>query len=239
MTGWIIFGSIVLVVALILSLSGVVYVHFSDEGLTLKVGAFGLGIVLMAPGKQPIGRKKKKSPRKKKKKASKTKQKVSDAAQKAAEKHPRAKEDMSEFISALLLFVRTVFQPGLYLLRHLRFTSVFVWMRVGKEDADETALSYAKTYSAVSGILAVLSSYCTVKIKQVDISADFVRGTTSQDISFKIKLRLGVIVWALLCMIGNFLVITIKKQDSQSSDSFDTKTEVSKHEKEKEGNHHE
>lgn len=214
MTGWIVLGCIVLALAAVLSVSGVLYVHLTDQGLSLQAGALGIRIPLFGPD-LPLsrwmekfkGKDKGKKPRKKKPK------KPPKAVQKAAEQHPNAKRDMGEFVETLLTLVQSVFHPAVFVLHHLRFTHVRIWMRVGEEDADQTALAYAKAYSAAAGLLAVLSQQMTVKIEKVDISADFVRGETSQDISFRVKLRLGVAVWAGLCMIANFLVKTVKRQN--------------------------
>lgn len=129
-------------------------------------------------------------------------------------KHGR--RSFGEVVELILDILSSVFDPSMALLRATRITALDLRMSIGDEEAGDTALAYAGYSSAVYCVLAVLQANIKVKVKRIELNANFISGETVQDISFKVKIRLGAVLWATLRMIGRFLRYTIKKQQRQA-----------------------
>lgn len=129
-------------------------------------------------------------------------------------KHGR--RSFGEVVELILDILSSVFDPSMDLLRATRITALDLRMSIGDEEAGDTALAYAGYSSAIYCVLAVLQANIKVKVKHIELNANFISGETVQDISFKVKIRLGAVLWAALRMIGRFLRYTIKKQQRQA-----------------------
>ena len=102
-------------------------------------------------------------------------------------------------------------KPLPFLLRHFRVTGLELTLIVGGDDAAETALNYGKLCAVVHGSLAALKNLIRVRVKRIDISCDFCGGATRQQMAFKLEIRLGILLWALLRMAAGFLAHTYKR----------------------------
>ncbi len=203
--GWIIAGGILLFLILLLCLSVVLRVHVTEE-FTLSVGilCFYWQIFPEKPAKK---KKPKAAPKKATKKApSKKKRKKAPPPEKKPEKG-----DIKGTADIVLDLLKAALPPLGQMLRHLRLVKLDARIWVGGSDAAETALAFGKIQALFYGGYAALQNLIRVKAKRVEIDCDFLLPETRQDIFFCIKLRIGVILWALLRMAWRFLAHTIRK----------------------------
>ena len=82
---------------------------------------------------------------------------------------------------------------------------------IGGGGLGQIAINYGRICGVFYGSYAALQNLMKIKARRVDISCDFLLPKTREDISFTLKLRLGSILWAALCMGGRFLVYTIRR----------------------------
>lgn len=137
----------------------------------------------------------------------------------SSQKTPENNRDLKETVYFILKQIKAVLPPIGFLMKHLRITGLKVFMSVGGEDASHTALNYAAAGSGIYSLIAGLKSFMTVRVKKIELYADFVTGETHQDIAFKIKLRLGLILIAAFSMIIKYVANTNSKQNSVSKTS--------------------
>ena len=161
----------------------------------------------------------KKPPREKKRKRD------APLEEKAAEleKEPVGEKTFGETVELVLLLVRSALLGLEDILTHLRFTRMRIAISVGMDSADQTALAYGGISAGVYNLLAVLDKGCVLRLKSVDVAADFVSGETVYDISFRVRLRLARIVWDVLRICGKFLAGMIKKLRAVSKGRGKTK----------------
>ena len=203
--GWMIAGGILLALALILSLSVVLRVRVTEEfALSVGILCFHWQIFPEKPAKK---KKPKAAPKKAAKKVSRKKkrQKVP-----APEKKPE-KGDIQGTAGIVIDLLKAALPPLGQMLRHLRLVRLDARIWVGGSDAAETALAFGKIQALFYGGYDSLQNLIRVKAKRVEIGCDFLLPETRQDISFDIKLRIGVILGALLRMTWRFLAHTIRK----------------------------
>ena len=216
--GWIIFGCIAGLFVGVLSLSLVFTVHYSDEFLaSVGVGRWKYGLLVTDEEKKT--REARKAEKEFRKKGKAAKRSGSPAKKKRAaqpEKKPE-KGNVKETVQIVWDLIRSVSRPLPFLLKHFRLTNLEVNIVVGGEDAAETALTYGKLCAVVHGSLAALKSMMRVRAKRVDIFCDFCGGETRQIINFKLKIRLGVLLWAVLRMGVRFLAHTYRRTVKRAS----------------------
>lgn len=144
--------------------------------------------------------------------------KKSTAKEKAvslSEKHP--KRDFSETVYFALDLLKALLPPAEELLSHVRITRLKVFISAGMEEADQTAYAYAAANTAVYYTLSVLKSLIRVKVKKIEIFADFVTGETRQFYSFCVKLRVCHLVLAAVRMLFRFLGMTKQREMKKQS----------------------
>lgn len=106
----------------------------------------------------------------------------------------------------VVALLRRCFPNAKYLLRHLRFRRVTIAINVGAQDAYTTAIRYGQVQAGVNTTLGLLAGYgADVKLNAVCIQPDFVTGEFRQWISFRVKLRLGVIIIGGLGILGKVI----------------------------------
>ena len=210
--GWIIFGCIIGLFAGILSLSAVVTVHYSEEFLIwIGAGPFRYGVLVTE--EEQAAREAKKKQKEKKKKAVPVKKKSSNVRKKrpSQPKKKPQKGNVKETVGIVLDLIRAVAGPLPFLLRHFRVTGLKAWIVVGGDDAAEIALNYGKLSGVVHGSLAALRNLIPVRVKRIDLFCDFCSSETRQQIDFKVKIRIGILLWTALRMGGRFLVYTYNR----------------------------
>lgn len=118
-----------------------------------------------------------------------------------------SKEDgFTTTVKEVVALLRRCFPNAKYLLRHLRFRRVTIAINVGAQDAYTTAIRYGQVQAGVNTTLGLLAGYgADVKLNAVCIQPDFVTGEFRQWISFRVKLRLGVIIIGGLGILGKVI----------------------------------
>ena len=233
MTGWIIFGSILLVLILVLIQSVTVTAVLDKEFmLTVKILCFTLAKLPAEPKKK---KKKKPDKRKRDKNAEKatsddtggTAGKPDDggsektADPKSADKPGKpAKSEKSEKSEKFKLgdgisfemikdYIDSAAPPRKRLLKKIRFRDIYIDYVVGSDDAAKTALKYGGICAAVYTLLEWMKTYFSVKIGEVNIEADFSAEKDDIFVFGRVKLRistaLACIIWFSVRMLKTYL----------------------------------
>lgn len=116
------------------------------------------------------------------------------------EKDEKPKPDLSMIISCIRAakpYVRRFF-------RKIRIYDAFAEIVVGGGDAAKAAISYGIHCAAVNGFVAFLKNTVNLKIKKIDIKADFDLEKTDYYVYCKIKLRLSTF---LRCIIWGYFAV--------------------------------
>lgn len=131
----------------------------------------------------------------------------SKSASSQKQSQPEPKEDgFTTTVKEVLALIRRCFPNAKYLLRHLRFRKVTIAINVGAEDAYTTALRYGQVQAGVNTTLGLLAGYgADLKLDVLCIQPDFVTGEFRQWISFRVKLRIGVIILGALGILGKII----------------------------------
>lgn len=234
MTGWIIFGSIVLLILIILWQSVKVIFVYENE-LELKVKFLFFTIYPTKPKKKKKPKKQKKQKQKKKaEKTAETERKtiiaeksdtkpgeqVSDAPvsdNKKADNKPKKKEKakLNINLDMIMDFVRSASPPLKRLFKKIRWYDVYVDWVVGSDDAAKTALMYGGICSVLYPFFKWLDTYFTAHIKEINIEADFSKEKSDIFAYFVLKLRLST---ALACVI--WLAVRVLKTYLKYSDEL-------------------
>ena len=202
--GWIITACILLFFVLLFSLSIAADVRY-DGDFSLDVGILGWRYPVWPQKAKP----EKKAPAKKAA-SGKPGRKKRKKAPPPPEKKPE-EGDLKGTVGTVLDLFKALFPPLGKLLKKIRMTRLEAYILVGGEDAAQIATDYGKICAVFYGSYAALQNLMKIKARRVDISCDFLLPKTREDISFTLKLRLGSILWAALCMGGRFLVYTIRR----------------------------
>ena len=205
--GFWILGGIVLALAAILSLSVAADVRYAEE-LSLSVGICGFRCRLLPAPEKPAP-----PPRRKKSAASGKKRKKKPAP---PEKPPE-KGDLKGTFQIIWDLLKAALPPVGELLGKVRLVRLRVLVTVGGSDAAETALEYGRLCALVYGGYAALQSLIRVKAERVELNCDFLAPETVQEISFRLKLRVGSILWAALRIAFRFLTHTSRKERQRNA----------------------
>lgn len=204
MTGWIIFGAIVLFIVIILWQSITVTFDYENK-LNLKVKFLFFTIYTTDPKKQ-----KKKKP-KKEEKAPENQENAPDKADEAApqqsddskaedkpsdEKKKKKKLDLD--LEMIMDYVESASPPVKRLFKKIRWYDVYVDWVVATDDAAKTALTYGSVCSVLYPFFKWLTTYFTAHVKEVHVEADFSKEKSDIFAYFLLKLRLST---ALACVI--------------------------------------
>lgn len=132
-----------------------------------------------------------------------------------------SKEDgFTATVKEVVALLRRCFPNARYLLRHLRFRRVTIAINVGAQDAYTTAIRYGQVQAGVNTTLGLLAGYgADVKLNAVCIQPDFVTGEFRQWISFRVKLRLGVIIIGGLGILGKVIGHFLAKESPDNPPS--------------------
>ena len=215
MTGWIIFGCVIAVFALLLSLSLVIRVEMDDDGLRARmgIGPFGIQLLPSSGGDDKTGQAEQEKSGKKtkkgkksagKKKSGRTKAKKSGEKESApAEKKPG---DLLGTVRLVLAAAQGALPPLGKILSGFRLTDLRLYISVGGPDAAQTAVRYGQVCAVVHGSLATLRHFMRISVTDLQIGYDYLSGSIRQSFSFRLKLRLGRALGQLLRLAFRVLV---------------------------------
>lgn len=201
---WII-GGIILLIALLMMVSVTVYVKI-DETVSVKAGALGIRFSLF-PAAEKADKPHKKQPPKEKKSAS---------GEKKPQPQKKANDrSFGETVDFAVAILRSVVPGAVGLVRKIRFTRMRIFLSVGADSADDTAVRYGQLCTAVYSLLACIDKAMTLRVKDVSIVPDFVTGETRYDISFCAKLRIGSAVASALGVLFKLISIFMKQEKTK------------------------
>lgn len=207
MTGWIIFGAIVLFIMIILWQSITVTFDYENK-LNLKVKFLFFTIYTTEP-KKPKKKKEKKSKKEKNlpakqeetpPEADKTSPEEGSGEEPADKQAPakKKKKKLDLDLEMIMDYVESASPPVKRLFKKIRWYDVYVDWVVATDDAAKTALTYGSICSVLYPFFKWLTTYFTAHVKEVNIEADFSKEESDIFAYFLLKLRLST---ALACLI--------------------------------------
>ncbi len=213
MLGWIIFGSIVLLIVLLLWQSVKATLCYENGKVDLKVKFLFLTLFPLKPKKS------KKSKKKKQKVGSREQQtrpesdttaergsgEANHAEENAREsekkqENPKKKTASNPIIQGKSLdfdlemimdFVRSASPPVKRLFKKIRVRNLYIDYVVGTDDAAKTAIKYGTICAALYPLIEWLTTYFSVQAQEVNIEADFSREKDDAFAYCEVKLRVG------------------------------------------------
>ena len=208
MTAWWIALAVAALLTAFLLASVTVKVMISDT-VRIWVGAFGIRFLIL-PAKQKKQRKRKQ----KKKVTSARKKKPAEKSRKKPKEKPH-EQSFGETVSFAVDLLRSTVPGAAALLKKIRFVNMRVFVSVGADSADETAIRYGMVCGAVYNTLAAIDSMITLRVKSVDVVSDFVTGEMRYDISFLAKLRIGSILKAAIGILISIVRMMFRRNAQQ------------------------
>jgi hypothetical protein len=171
MTALIVIGAILLFLLFLLLTPASLEIHYARGAVNLKARYLFFRI---DPLKKRSEKKKKEEPAKK------------EEAGPEKEEKPKKEKNLLKTGWELLKASRR----GLSILRkHLVFSRVRVYLRVGGSDAHQTAVSYAKISEAVTAGLDVIALAFVLRKPTVVIAPDFLAGGIDADVTARVGIR--------------------------------------------------
>ena len=224
MTGWIIFGSILLILIIALAQSvKVTAVYDGKPEITVKLLFFTLYKTPLDP--KTVAKKKRKKAKKEareKKKQEKLRKKAekkaakngapaepaeagspdsSEASEEAdgkAKKPKKAKKKLNLNFQMIMDYVCSAAPPIKRLFKKIRIRDLYIDWVVGSDDAAKTALKYGGICSAIYPLLEWMKLFFDTKVNEVNIEADFSAEKDDIFLYMTMKLRIST---ALACVI--------------------------------------
>ncbi|MBE6883131.1 MAG: DUF2953 domain-containing protein [Ruminococcaceae bacterium] len=207
MTGWIIAGSILLFLILLLWLPVCVRIGFDGE-FTLSVSYLFLKFGIFP---------KKERKKKTKKKEKKEKVQKQESKQKTKQTFSQKLEKLQSTLESVLELFGAVKGPLKFLLKSIRLYLLELKVIVATDDPCDTAEKYGKTCAAVYPLLSSLRQIKRPKKQVIVIKPDF----CEDEGMVSARVKLGIIPWAVIAaVIGmgiNYLAIIFKKQFSSGN----------------------
>lgn len=117
-----------------------------------------------------------------------------------------------EKLAAIWSYVPTGWKYCRKLLKTVRFTDLYVNVKVGREDAHEAAIYYGAVQGVLFNFLGTLANLFTVKIKKADIDCIFTKNTISGELETDIKIRPSAVIAVAVCAAVSFLFIFLKNR---------------------------
>lgn len=208
MTGWLIAGGILLLLAGLLFTPAVLHLTLQDNAPPVIRLSF-LGIPLYrSDRKQPTAKRSAKH-KTKKKSSSSHKKKQSDTESRS----------LSEWFDLLHDALSSIRKGLRRLTKSIRFRHVSIYIGVGNWDAAECAAEYAKLNTALYPCLAVLGTVCSVAYDGVDVRCCFGQEQTRYYLSGTIRLSLAGVLAAVFAFLFSFLWNTLERKQTPSEQS--------------------
>ncbi|MDD2955477.1 MAG: DUF2953 domain-containing protein [Oscillospiraceae bacterium] len=204
MTGWIIFGTILLLLLVLLLIPIILRVEYREDW---KVTA---GYLFLRFPLYPAGEKKKK-PSKAEKKPSGEKKKEKKTGGK--------KMPLTDLVATVLDLVQSAGGGLRMLLRNLRVTDLDLQMAVGRGDAAETGVQYGRLCAYLYGAYAVLEHYIRMKRVRLNLWPDFLAEEDNWTLSFQLRLTPLTAVAAAVRIAASFLWKQIRRKSETKPES--------------------
>lgn len=227
MLGWIIFGSIVLLIVLLLMQSVKATFCYENGKIELKVKFLFLTLFPLKP-KKP----KKSKPKKQTEPIQKNvPDEQNESAAPPAEETPKEtdfktknanissdkpKKAGFDFDFEMIMdYVKSASPPVKRLFKKIRVRDLYIDYVVGTDDAAKTAIKYGTVCAVVYPVIEWLTTYFSVQAREVKIEADFSRETDDIFVYCVVKLRLGTALACAIWFAVRFLKTYLKYNKAQ------------------------
>ena len=202
MTGWIVAGSIILLLALLL-FSSVSFEAAFEEEFSARAGFLFFHVRLWPrpekePAAQPPGKEEKPAP---KKKPSKLRELLQ-------------KKGVSGFLELLRAFSRVAYGSVKKIFSHTVIRLLLLDLTIGGEDAAQTAVRYGRACGLVSTALTALLSAAKYRERHVNVrvTPDFQNGNSSVQFHVLLKIKLLFLLSAALSAFLSIIKIYLKSR---------------------------
>ncbi len=234
MTGWIIFGGIILLIVLLLAQSVTVTVDYENR-LDLKVKFLFFTLY-------PMKAKKKRKP-KKAQKAAKVQKTSPPDSQGAPHDESEKNQETQTFaesgfqsdsgnqkkkekstgkkfsfdLEQLVEYVRGASPPLKRLFKKIRCRNLYIDYVVASDDAAKTAIRYGMVCAALYPVIEWLTTYFTVQAREIHVEADFSKEKDDVFAYCKLKLRLSTALGCVLWLGAKLLKTYLKYNGSNAN----------------------
>ena len=180
-----IIGGILLLIILLLLCPIVLSVKYVDERLTVRLCGFRLLPQKDKPKKEKKQKKKKKENEGKDPKKKKKKSKIDF-------------QQIKTLITSATPAAKKVFRK--IKIRKFRF----IYICAG-DDAAKTAIQYGRICAAVASLLPIVQNIFDIKVDKIDVQLDFSVNKPYNEVKFKAKLKVYVLIAAAVIFLKNYL----------------------------------
>ena len=205
MTGWLIAGGILLLLAGLLFTPAVLHLTLQDNAPPVIRLSFFVLSLYRADRKQHAA---KRSVQHKKKR---TKKQTSSSKKKKQKQTDADRRRLSEWFDLLHDACSSICKGLRCLTKRIRFRHVSIYIGVGNWDAAECAAEYAKLNTALYPCLAVLGTVCSVAYDGIDVRCCFGQNRTRYYLSGTVRLSLAGVLAAAFAFLFSFLWNTLER----------------------------
>lgn len=222
MVGWIITGSILLLVLILLMSRATIIVDYSGD-IYLKVKYFGITIF-----KKPGKKKPRKTPKKKAKKKSgkdlkdedneKDGDEKDESDKKKKKKSKKPMPTFDELMELLRMVLDSLGKPLKKILKRITFSHLSFDAVCGGSDAAKAAINYGAMNIALSTALNLIDQFFTLKAPDdLHIGVDFYQEKTTISVYCEIRTSVGAALAFVFSLLGRALKYYLGHRDARSA----------------------
>ena len=189
-----IIGGILLLIILLLLCPIVLSVKYVDERLSIRLCGFRL-----LPQKEKPKKEKKRKKKKKEKEAKDPKKK----------KKKKSKIDF-QYVKTLITSATPAAKKVFRKIKIRKFR--FIYICAG-DDAAKTAIQYGRICAAVASLLPIIQNIFDIKVDKIDVQLDFSVNKPYNEVKFKAKLKVYVLIAAAVIFLKNYLSASAKSKE--------------------------
>lgn len=209
MTGWIIAGSILLFILILLMSRVTIFVDY-DGDIYLKAKYFGITVYRIPAVKNA----------KKRKRVRKKKPKEKDEAdkKKKKKKSKKPKPTFDELMDLLRMVLNSVGKPLRKILKRISFSHLSFDAVCGGSDAARAAINYGAMNFALSSALNLIDTFFTLKAPDdLHIGVDFYQEKTVIKVYCEIRTTVGAALAFVFSLLGRALKNYLKSRGARSA----------------------
>ena len=197
MVGWIILGSVLLLILIIVTRRLTVIFDYGEE---LFVNVSFAGFTVFQIPAIPKRSSKKRKPKKKRKKK---KAEESDSGEKKSKKKKKKKLTLDDVLELARLALDSLGKPLRKILKRTEFSHLGVDVVCGGEDAAKAAINYGAANFALGSALSLTDQFFTLKTPDyIRVNVDFYSEKTSVKVCFEVKITVAAALAFAFSLIG-------------------------------------
>ena len=217
MTGWIITGSILLFI-LILLMSWVTIIVDYDGDIFIRVKYFGLFTIYRKPGREKVRKKPKK---KSKKKGENDESDAEDGGKKKKrkkEKPKKPKPTFDELMELVRMALDSLGKPLRRVLKRISFSHLSFDAVCGGGDAARAAINYGAMNIALGSVLNLIDQFFTLKAPDdLHIGVDFYQEKTVIKVYVEIRTTVGAALAFVFSLLGRLIKNYLGRKQARSA----------------------